>query len=75
MTILPLLYLPKTEMIKFSTSFAKFFSHLYSPFSPRNYRRQKTIAFDIAIEEKIIGSKFLPSIIYLQFAMNLSLFC
>ena len=43
--------------------------------SPRNYRRQKAIAFDIAIEEKIIGSKFLPSIIYLQFAMNLSLFC
>ena len=43
--------------------------------SPRNYRRQKAIPFDIAIEEKIIGSKFLPSIIYLQFAMNLSLFC
>ena len=44
-------------------------------YSPRNYRRQKAIAFDIAIEEKIIGSKFLPPIIYLQFAMNLSLFC
>ena len=43
--------------------------------SPRNYRWQKAIAFDIAIEEKIIDSKFLPSIICLQFAMNLSLFC
>ena len=44
-------------------------------FRPRNYRRQKAIAFDIALEEKIIDSKFLPSITYLQFAVNLSLFC
>ena len=42
--------------------------------SPRNYRLQKAIAFNIAIEEKIINSKFLPLIIYLQFTMNLSLF-
>ena len=41
-------------------------------FSPRNYRRQKVIAFDIAIEEKIIDSKLFT---YLQFAVNLSLFC
>ena len=47
--------------------------HLLS--SPRNYRWQTAIAFDIAIEEKIIDRKFFPSIIYLQFAMNLSLFC
>ena len=30
-----------------------------------NYRQQKAIAFDIAIKEKIIDSKFLLSIIYL----------
>ena len=50
------------------------FSSIFS-ISPRNYRRQKAIVFDIAIKEKIICSKFLPPIIYLQFAMNLSLFC
>ena len=33
------------------------------------------IAFNIAIEQKIIDSKFLLLIIYLPFAMNLSLFC
>ena len=38
------------------------------------YQIVMLIAFDIAIEEKIIDSKFLPSIIYLQFAINLSLF-
>ena len=44
-------------------------------YSPRNYRRQKAIAFDIVIKEKIIGNKFLLLIIYLQFSMNLPLFC
>ena len=44
-------------------------------FSPCNYRQQKANAFDIAIKEKIIGSKFLPLIICLQFSMNLSLIC
>ena len=35
-----------------------------SKYSPRNYPRQKAIVFDIAIEEKIIDSKFLPSTIW-----------
>ena len=48
---------------------------LVKSFSPCNYQWQKAIAFNIAIEEKIIDSKFLPLIIYLQFAMNISLFC
>ena len=37
--------------------------------------KRQLIAFDIAIKEKVIDSKFSLSIIYLQFAMNLSLFC
>ena len=32
--------------------------------SPCNYRRRKAIAFNIAIEEKIIDRKLLPSIIF-----------
>ena len=43
-------------------------------YNPCNYQQQRAIAFNIAIEEKIIDIKFLPSIIYLQFTMN-SLFC
>ena len=49
--------------------------HTRQNISPCNYRWQKAIAFDIAIEEKIIDRKFLPLVIYLQFTMNLSLFC
>ena len=44
---------------------------LFAPLAITDGKRQ----FDIAIEEKIIDSKFLLSIIYLQFAMNLFLFC
>ena len=46
----------------------------YKTYSPQNYRWQNAIAFNITIKEKIINSKFLPLIIYLQFTMNLSLF-